>query len=133
MMGLANSESSHVLWITSVLWPPRSISEVYSSIARLLSPIKIDTGKYILYFHLFLVLLLVRTVDPCHWDNHPHRILKLFIEAKGATRHLRCCNGTNRNRKEEERQLNALVQERCSEVFINLKEKVTTMANAWGG
>jgi hypothetical protein len=29
--------------------------------------------------------------------------------------------------------LNALVQERCSEVFINLKEKVTTMANAWGG
>jgi hypothetical protein len=102
MMGLANSESSHVLWITSVLWPPRSISEVYSSIARLLSPIKMDTGKYILYFHLFLVLLLVRTVDPCHWDNHPHRVLKLFIEAKGATRHFRCCNGTNRNRKEED-------------------------------
>jgi hypothetical protein len=38
MMGLANRESSHVLWITIVLWPPSRISEVYSSIARLLSP-----------------------------------------------------------------------------------------------
>ncbi|KDR18214.1 hypothetical protein L798_06965 [Zootermopsis nevadensis] len=45
MMGLANSESSHVLWITKVLWPPRRISDVYSSMARLLSPIKTDTDR----------------------------------------------------------------------------------------
>lgn len=38
--GDASNESSQVLWITSVLCPPIIISLVYSSIARLLSPIK---------------------------------------------------------------------------------------------
>merc|ERR1719326_1808830 len=37
MSGVASSESSHVLCITIVLCPPMKISEVYSSIARLLS------------------------------------------------------------------------------------------------
>ena len=36
--GAARSESSHVLCITIVLRPPIKISDVYSSIARLLSP-----------------------------------------------------------------------------------------------
>lgn len=36
--GAANNESSHVLCITIVLRPPMKISEVYSSIALLLSP-----------------------------------------------------------------------------------------------
>lgn len=44
MMGVARSESSHVLWITIVLWPPSMISEVYSSMALLLSPEK-DVNK----------------------------------------------------------------------------------------
>ena len=34
MSGVASSESSHVLCITMVLWPPMKISLVYSSIAR---------------------------------------------------------------------------------------------------
>ena len=38
MSGAANSESSHVLCITMVDRPPMKISDVYSSIARLLSP-----------------------------------------------------------------------------------------------
>lgn len=38
MSGAAKRESSQVLWMTSVLWPPIMISLVYSSIARLLSP-----------------------------------------------------------------------------------------------
>lgn len=38
MMGAAKSESSHVLWSTMVFVPPMNISEVYSSIALLLSP-----------------------------------------------------------------------------------------------
>ncbi len=37
MMGAASSESSHVLCITIVLRPPMKISDVYSSMARLLS------------------------------------------------------------------------------------------------
>jgi hypothetical protein len=63
MIGLANSESSQVLWIIIVLWPPRRISEVYSSIARLLSPIKTDTSKYSLYLLCIIVLLLVRAIE----------------------------------------------------------------------
>lgn len=39
MMGLANKESSQVLWTTSVLCPLSIISDVYSSIALLLSPV----------------------------------------------------------------------------------------------
>jgi len=38
MMGVARRESSHVLCSTMVLCPPIQISDVYSSIARLLSP-----------------------------------------------------------------------------------------------
>lgn len=38
MMGAANKESSHVLCKTMVLFPPMNISDVYSSMALLLSP-----------------------------------------------------------------------------------------------
>ena len=38
IMGVAKSESSHVLCTTIVLWPSNKISDVYSSKARLLSP-----------------------------------------------------------------------------------------------
>lgn len=38
IIGAANNESSHVLCMTSVLWPPIIISLVYSSIAFLVSP-----------------------------------------------------------------------------------------------
>ncbi len=38
MMGEASSESSHVLCSTMVERPPSMISDVYSSMARLLSP-----------------------------------------------------------------------------------------------
>ncbi len=38
MRGVASKESSHVLCMTSVFFPPMKISLVYSSIARLLSP-----------------------------------------------------------------------------------------------
>jgi len=41
---LPSRESSQVLCITMVLVPPKKISEVYSSIARLLSPTK---GTYL--------------------------------------------------------------------------------------
>merc|ERR1719337_183137 len=34
MSGVASSESSHVLCMTMVLWPPMKISDVYSSMAR---------------------------------------------------------------------------------------------------
>lgn len=39
MMGVAKRLSSHVLWTTRVLWPPIIISDVYSSMARLESPV----------------------------------------------------------------------------------------------
>lgn len=38
MMGAASKESSHVLCKTMVLFPPMNISDVYSSMALLLSP-----------------------------------------------------------------------------------------------
>jgi hypothetical protein len=38
MSGVASSESSHVLCITMVCWPPMKISAEYSSIARFESP-----------------------------------------------------------------------------------------------
>merc|ERR1719183_2178556 len=45
MSGVASSESSHVLCITMVCWPPMKMSAVYSSIARLLSP---TLGTYLM-------------------------------------------------------------------------------------
>merc|ERR1719486_483162 len=45
MRGVASSESSHVLCITMVCWPPMKMSAVYSSIARLLSP---TLGTYLM-------------------------------------------------------------------------------------
>jgi hypothetical protein len=57
MMGLASSESSHVLWITIVLWPPSRISDVYSSMARLLSPIENQALVGIVYICTHFTLL----------------------------------------------------------------------------
>lgn len=44
IMGLARSESSQVLCTTMVFWPPIRISDVYSSIARLLSPVTTEAS-----------------------------------------------------------------------------------------
>lgn len=48
MIGDANKESSQVLWIEIVLWPPKNSSDMYSSKALLESPIV--TGKKIKRF-----------------------------------------------------------------------------------
>jgi hypothetical protein len=72
MMGLANRESSHVLWITIVLWPPSRISEVYSSIARLLSPTENQALVGIVYICTYFTLWEVMPwclVDTKFWRN----------------------------------------------------------------
>merc|ERR1719399_2038256 len=55
MSGVASSESSHVLCMTMVLWPPMKISDVYSSIARF------ESATYGTY-------LMTTTWSGCSWS-----------------------------------------------------------------